>query len=272
MLTEDRIREFDRNGYIKIGRVLDDAAIEALRADLDLVMAGKSPTPPVLNRDMLAGRTETEPVAGKPASVIQIVNIWQASEAFFRHARHPAITSVAARLCRTDTLRIWHDQVQYKPPQHGGPTSWHQDHPLWPILQPPDLISAWVALDDATVENGCMWMVPGSHLWGDQQAWLAAGPGFQPEHRDPSRLPADARIRTEPVEVMKGECAFHHCLTWHGSPHNRSARPRRAIAVHYMPGHIRYEPTGGHVMESFVGVEKGEVLSGDAFPVVFSAG
>ncbi|MSS71725.1 MAG: phytanoyl-CoA dioxygenase family protein [Candidatus Latescibacteria bacterium] len=269
MLTDAQVQEFDEKGFLGVGRVLDDEAVERLRADLDLVMAGKSPKPPVLNRNMLAGKSEYEGGKGGEA-VIQIVNIWQASEVFYQHACHPTITAMASQLCRTDTLRIWHDQIQYKPPEQGGPTGWHQDQPLWPILQPPDLISAWVALDDATVENGCMWMVPGSHTWGNQQKWLRGGPDFiNPEHKDVTLLPADARLKAEPIEVMKGACAFHHCLTWHGSPHNRSKRPRRAIAVHYMPGHIRYEPTGRHVMDQFVNVPKGDVLSGDTFPVVY---
>lgn len=267
-LTDAQVHEFNEKGFLKVGRLLDDETVERLRADLDLVMAGKSPKPPVLNRNLLSGKTEYE--GGKAGeTVVQIVNIWQASEAFYRHACHPAITGMTAQLCRTDTLRVWHDQVQYKPPEHGGPTGWHQDHPAWPTIQPPDLISAWVALDDATVENGCMWMVPGSHRWGNQQKWLRSGPDFQPEHRDVTLLPADASLKAVPLEVMKGECAFHHCLTWHGSPHNRSQRPRRAIAVHYMPGHIRHEPVGRHVMDQFVTVPKGEVLSGDAFPVVY---
>lgn len=269
MLTDAQVREFRERGFLRVGRVIDDTAVDRLRADLDIVMAGKAPKPPVLNRNMLAGRTEYASPQGQQATVIQIVNIWQSSDAFFQHACTPEITSLAAQLCATDTLRIWHDQIQYKPPEHGGPTGWHQDQPLWPILQPPDLISAWVALDDATVENGCMWMVPGSHRWGNQQKWIRANASFEPEHQDETLLPADADLRAVPVEVMKGECAFHHCLTWHGSPHNKSSKPRRAIAVHYMPGHVRYEPTGTHVMEQFVTVRKGEPLSGEAFPVVY---
>src|SRR2546430_11711585 len=84
----------------------------------------------------------------------------------FRSLYHPEICAMAAQLIGTDTLRVWHDQAQYKPPKIGGSTDWHQDHPYWPILQPADLVSAWVALDDASEEHGCMRMVRRSHLWG----------------------------------------------------------------------------------------------------------
>jgi ectoine hydroxylase-related dioxygenase (phytanoyl-CoA dioxygenase family) len=263
MLSDAHVRDFHERGFINAGQVYSDEECDGLYEEMLRVMHGEGEKKPVLNRNLYG--SETSPV-------IQIVNIWEASEGFFRHAANPVITEMAAQLCDTDLLRIWHDQVQHKPPQTGGPTGWHQDQPLWPIIQPPDLISSWVALRDATIENGCMWMIPGSHRWGNQQRFLGTREdeqGFRPIHRDPTQLPPDARLVPVPLEVKKGQCTFHHCLTWHGSPHNRSDRPRPAIAVHYMPAHIRYDPVGGHVMEQFVTVPKGAILEGDSFPVVY---
>lgn len=270
MLTEAQVAEFDEMGFIKGGRVLTDDQVEALREQLQLVMEGKSVKKPVLNRNLLDGSEYGMSITQKE-TVVQIVNIWMASEAFFQHAASPEICADVARLCRTDTLRIWHDQIQYKPPITGGPTRWHQDHPAWPILQPPDLVSAWVALDDAVIENGCMWMVPKSHKWGNHQKYLAADENFKPYHTQPELLPPGVDLTAVPLEVKKGHVAYHHSLTWHGSPYNRSERKRRAIAVHYMPGHVRYEPTGHHPMEPYVEVKPGEILAGDSFPVVFQA-
>ncbi len=102
------------------------------------------------------------------APVWQIVNIWEASPAFAKLIKHPVIGEEMAQLTGAKTLRIWHDQIQYKPAATGGINMWHQDAPLWPILAPMTEVSAWVALDDVDVDNGCMSMVPGSHLWGDQ--------------------------------------------------------------------------------------------------------
>lgn len=269
MLTDEQIREFDENGFLKGGVVLSDEEVERLREDLDLVIAGKSVKKPVLNRNMLDGSADYGMTISNRETVIQIVNIWMASEAFFQHACNRTICEEVAQLCRTDTLRIWHDQVQYKPPVTGGPTNWHQDHPLWPIIQPADLVSAWVALDDATIENGCMWMVPGSHKWGNQQKYLASTPDFMPYHKEPHLLPEGASIQAVPFEIKKGQVGYHHSLTWHGSPHNRSDRKRRAIAVHYMPGHTRFVPTGKHPMEAHVKVAAGEILAGDEFPVTY---
>ncbi len=113
------------------------------------------------------------------------------------------ICQEVAQLCRTDSLRIWHDQIQYKPPVTGGPTAWHQDHPAWPIIQPADLVSAWVALDDATIENGCMWMVPGSHKWGNHDRYLTSDQQFKPVHEKPEELPSYAKVEAVPFEIKK---------------------------------------------------------------------
>ncbi|HZG88185.1 phytanoyl-CoA dioxygenase family protein [Paenibacillus sp.] len=270
MLTEAQIQQFNANGFLKGGVVLNDDEVELLRAELDLVMEGKSVRRPVLNRNMLESNDLYDNMKMIVTErVVQIVNIWMASDAFFRHAQNRTICEEIAQLCNTDTVRIWHDQVQYKPPHSGGPTGWHQDHPLWPIIQPADLVSAWVALDDAVIENGCMWMVPGSHKWGNHQKYIASTPDFKPYHKQPDLLPEGAVVEAVPFEIKKGQVGYHHCLTWHGSPHNRSALKRRAIAVHYMPGHTRYEPASNHPMHDYVQVNPGDILTGDHFPTVY---
>lgn len=269
MLTKEQMDEFNTNGFIKGDVVLSDAEVDRLREELDLVMSGASVKKPVLNRNLLDSSEMGMSISNKE-TVVQIVNIWMASEAFLEHASNPLICENIAQLCETDEVRIWHDQIQYKPPVTGGPTAWHQDHPAWPIIQPAGLVSAWVALDDATIENGCMWMVPGSHKWGDQSAYLASDDKFKPTHRDLSKLPQGANIEPVPFEIRKGQVGYHHCLTWHGSPNNQSNRKRRAIAVHYMPGYTRYEPTGHHPMEPYIEVQPHELLTGESFPLVWT--
>ncbi|GGH75905.1 ectoine hydroxylase-related dioxygenase (phytanoyl-CoA dioxygenase family) [Pullulanibacillus pueri] len=273
MLTEKQIEQFDENGFIKGGRVMSDEQVDRLREELDLVMSGKSVKKPVLNRNMLDGSDQSMGMGmemKQNETVVQIVNIWMASDAFLQHARNAKICEEVAQLCRTDTLRIWHDQIQYKPPVTGGPGSWHQDHPAWPIIEPADLVSAWVALDDATIDNGAMWMVPGSHKWGNHDKYISSSSDYKPVHEKPELLPEGANIEPVPFEIKKGHVGYHHCLTWHGSRNNPTDRKRRAIAVHFMPGHTRYVPTGNHPMEPFIDVKPGEILTGANFPVVYS--
>jgi ectoine hydroxylase-related dioxygenase (phytanoyl-CoA dioxygenase family) len=264
MLTEAQVREFREQGLLLGPIVYTDRQADALRQRLMDVIEGRSTKKPEALRNMLGGNEQV---------VIQVVNIWEADDLFREHIYNPDVCAMVSQLVGHPVLRVWHDQIQYKPPRVGGPTSWHQDHPYWPIIQPADLVSAWVALDDATVENGCMQMVPRSHLWGAHKGGTI---GTDPETFAPqpnlSLLPAGAVVTPVPCEVRKGQVMFHHCLTWHGSPPNRSERGRPAIAVHYMPGYTRYEPNRTHLMEHRVSVEPGEILQGEFFPTTWEDG
>lgn len=266
MLSAAQIDEFHERGYLQVGRIMSDEQADILRERLFEVMADRSERAPESKRNM----------AGDPTKVlIQIVNIWEADDLFRAHLYNPTMCEMVADAIGTDTLRVWHDQVQYKPPLVGGPTDWHQDHPYWPIIQPADLVSAWVALDDVDVENGCMWMVPGSHKWGAHKGGTIGTnkDDFAPMP-DLSQLPAGVDITPVPMPVKKGHCGLHHCLTWHGSPPNRSERGRPGIAVHYMPGYTRYEKDPGktHLVEHNVEVQPGEILKGKHFPTVWENG
>ena len=77
-------------------------------------------------------------------------------------------------------------------------------------------------------------------------------------------------VEVVPCPVRKGEVHYHHALTWHGSPSNRSGRPRRAVALHYMTQETRYVAKGEHPMKPFVEVGDGEVVRGENFPLVLS--
>ena len=272
MLTDEQIQSFRENGYLNYGPVLTPEELQGLREALARCKAGDSPQAAEANRNASWAQEQG-------FVVTQIVNIWQAENAFYHHLFHDRIVKMAAQLIGDDTIRVWHDQMQEKPALHGGPTIWHQDHPYWPIIQPADLVSAWVALEDATPENGCMSFVRGSHKWGpinggtigsitdgEKNLW---GPDFKPEW-----LPEGTQVEVVEAPVVAGGVAFHHCLTWHGAPVNKSPRNRPAIAVHYMPGWTRYEKEPGkdHLVEHHITVEEGEILKGDHFPTVMENG
>jgi ectoine hydroxylase-related dioxygenase (phytanoyl-CoA dioxygenase family) len=262
MLTTEQVEYYREHGFVALPEpLLSEAAVEELRQALDDVIKGTAPGAPELLRNLAGGDLNSDAV------VIQIVNIWRAHPAFERHLRRPELVEMVAQLTPTDTLRVWHDQIQYKPPAVGTATKWHQDFPAWPVLEPADLCTAWVALDDVTIANGCLRFVPGSHRWGVHRG-LGTNDDFSPRY-DAAQLPAGAEVRVQAVEVPKGGVSFHHCLTWHGSAPNPTPTHRRAIAVHYMPGHTRYVPRGSHVMQRRITVAGGEILAGEHFPVVW---
>jgi len=261
MLTPAQIAEFQSQGYLRGAKVLSDEQVETLRSEIERVIVDRARTDipqPVLCHNF---------THNDEAPVWQIVNIWQASPAFKELIRNQQICEEMAQLTGATELRIWHDQIQYKPASRGGVNMWHQDAPLWPIIAPMTEVTAWVALDDVDVDNGCMSMVPGSHLWGDHMKYLATWRDFVKD------VPAEFqghKVEVKKCPVKKGEVHFHHSLTWHGSHANTSGRPRRAIALHFMTGETRYVESGEHCMKPYVTVDDGEILQGEHFPLVWS--
>lgn len=263
MLSESQVAHFNQFGYVLGNKVLSDDEVESLRAETLRVIEQreqKDIRQPVLCHNMGQG----------DSPIWQIVNIWMASEPFFKLISHPRITEEVAQLHDgANALRIWHDQIQYKPAGKGGVNMWHQDSPYWGILTPKHAqVTAWVALDDVDESNGCMSMVPHSHQWGNAIEFLHTLKDFD-EMRGRVREFEGHKVDVVYCPVKKGHVHFHHSLTWHGSHANTSARPRRAIALHYMTDQTRYVAGGNHCMKQFVQVNDGEVMKGEAFPQVY---
>ncbi|MCY4081784.1 MAG: phytanoyl-CoA dioxygenase family protein [Caldilineaceae bacterium] len=259
MLTSEQIAQFQADGFLNGGQVLSSEEVETLRAEVMRVIDERE-------RDDIAQPVHVRNMSRDESKAVwQIVNIWEASGPFRDLISRKDITTGIAQLTGATELRIWHDQIQYKPPQTGGTTHWHQDAPLWPIIRPMTEVTAWVALDDADETNGCMSMVRGSHHWGNNIAYLQ-------QLEEINKMPTDfegKELQVASCTVKKGEVHFHHALTWHGSHDNNSDRPRRAIALHYMTNETYYVASGEHVMKAFVEVEDGEQLRGEHFPQVY---
>ncbi len=260
MLTAEQLEQYHRSGFVNGGPVIDEATVATLQSEVLRVIDQRddaSVRQPVMLRNL--SEDDAHPIW-------QIINIWEASPAFQALVTNPRIVDMAAQLTGARQLRIWHDQIQYKPKEHGGRLRWHQDSPLWATLQPKDAqITAWVALDDAEADNGCMYMVPGSHKWGNQQAKINELP-------DGSLLPDS--FEGQPAHlimcpVKQGHVHFHHSLTWHGSGANHSSRPRRAIGIHFMTERTTYDAAGEHPIKHLITVPHGAPLQGDVFPLVW---
>ena len=141
----------------------------------------------------------------------------------------PRLGELAATLAGVDGIRIWHDQALFKPP-FGNPTGWHLDNPYWSFSSR-DSLSIWVALDDATLGNGALWYVPGSHKTArfsnaDIGQNLAGLFKIYPEWRE---------IAPVPCPCPAGSAVFHNGLTAHGAGANMTNKPRRAMTCAYLP-------------------------------------
>ena len=260
LLSQDQVVSFKNNGYVLGGQLLSDVQVEVLREEMERIIRDKDKTD-------VPQPLRLSNIGNEDKPVWQIVNIWQASLAFEQLVNNPAVADAISQLIPTKELRLWHDQIQYKPAQKGGVNMWHQDAPYWDIIEPATQVTAWVALDDVDEENGCMSMVPGSHLLGNNIDYLVSLPDF-------TAMPSsykDHDIQVNACPVKKGQVHFHHSLTWHGSQANISGRPRRAIALHYMTEETHYVAAQNHPVKELVEVADGEMLQGKMFPLVYSS-
>lgn len=130
MLSAEQLSRYNQDGFVKGSHVADDATVEILRSELERVIANRDQSTPQPVHIVNLTRDETAPIW-------QIVNIWQASEPFRKLMEHPTLLEEVAQLTQASQLRIWHDQIQYKPAERGGVNMWHQDNPLWPVIDPP---------------------------------------------------------------------------------------------------------------------------------------
>lgn len=269
--TDDDVAFYEEHGYWIGPKVLDDAFLDRLRLAMYQVYAaefetGKEPWggPWVLGDNRLAVR--------------KMDQAHWANNTFRELVTHATIGAIAARLARTPEVRLWHDQLLYKPGQGpnakaGGNVGWHQDRNYWQCTTD-NLLTAWVAFDDVTVQNGCMLAVPGSHKWG-----LIEGNFFEQDlEAFKTKIVRELghEWKTVPLEIPAGALSFHHCLTIHGSGPNFTHKPRRSLVLHLMPDDAHYvagTPNDNHMNAILMrerGGRDGDRFAGDLWPVLYS--
>jgi ectoine hydroxylase-related dioxygenase (phytanoyl-CoA dioxygenase family) len=149
------------------------------------------------------------------------------------HLTSPELTAVATDprwapvvlpLLGTGDARLYWEQAVSKPPQARTELPWHQDNGYTPLV-PEEYVTCWLALDDAELDNGCLWVIPGSHHQGTLEHHNGAGP-FRVGHDGPD---ADG----VPVPVRRGSVLVFSSLLMHRSGPNVTDRPRRAWILQY---------------------------------------
>ena len=139
-------------------------------------------------------------------------------------AHHPQLLTLVQRLIG-DSPVLFQDMALLKPPRMGREKPWHQDHAYFRIDLEAKVVGCWIALDEATVENGCMVIAPGSHL---------QGPVVHFQRRDWQICDTDVdNSGALAVPLNPGGLLIFQSLLHHGTPPNRTAQRRRALQFHY---------------------------------------
>lgn len=229
-LTNDQISFYRENGFLVIEDFLDAGELEewrtvvtkAVEARQGRKMPGKN-----IQVGMDDGINEDAEYFSRVFD--QLLNLWQTDEGVKKIMLDERIGKMASELSGAEGIRIWHDQVLIKRPW-ANPTSWHLDTPFWSFSDRRAL-SIWVALDDATPENGCLYFIPGSFK---QTSFENKGIGKNMDNIF-SAYPQFSKASSFCAKMKAGSCSFHNGLTIHGAGANMTNGYRRAMTCAYMP-------------------------------------
>ena len=156
--------------------------------------------------------------------------------AFDRFSRTSEIKQLVSDLGISDPLLLQSMYI-FKQPRIGGEVTCHQDATFL-FVEPLRMVGLWFALEDAGVENGCLWAIPGGHKLGLKSRFIRAeGGGTRFEILNDSPWPEE---KLQPLEVRKGTLIVLHPLLPHLSRANRSPRSRHAYTLHVMDARCVY--------------------------------
>lgn len=154
---------------------------------------------------------------------------------FSEFSRNQNIRELAQDIGLAESLLVQSMYI-FKQPKIGGEVTCHQDSTFL-YTNPIDIAGLWFALEDATVENGCLWTIPGGHRHGLKSRWLRTNGRMEFETYDATPWPENELV---PLEVSKGSLILLHGLLPHRSFQNRSTRSRHAYTLHLIGANAQY--------------------------------
>ena len=227
---------YDEQGFLVVPSVFTPAELDPIRQRVDAIVADPESAP----RGVTVGREgDTTPDKSRSEAHNQDVRSTGFLVRFDAQFQAFATRDKLLELVRGligPKVQVFRDQMLLKPPG-GQAKPPHQDQSYF-VVQPEDaLVTAWIALDEATLDNGCMGYIPGSHRHGIFEV------GFDPEkpvHHVPDTKGVDLPAMVYcPVPV--GSVIFHHGCTLHASHDNRTNTWRRALIIHFATAAARSE-------------------------------
>jgi ectoine hydroxylase-related dioxygenase (phytanoyl-CoA dioxygenase family) len=252
--SDEQAASFDAHGWLVLRSVVPAERLAALNAAFDRLVT------PCAERSGDGGN-----------GVLLLPGVCSQDDVLLGHL-YDGVAQVASRLLHARRLRLLQETLLLKPAESNGTVALHQDYAYTGYLDPPAAVSVGLALTDASIENGCLYVIDGSHTWG-----LVGG--FRTFARqlhdgiDNVLSPAQRRHVDQarrPLEVRAGDVTIHHCLTFHGSYRNRSSQPRKAVVAHVFDGECRLVRSRlpPHASDRFTSDEQGRLGSG--FPTLYT--
>ena len=212
-LSKEQIQKYQQQGYLNVGTVLTDSGPDRMREQV-----------------MNAWITEKGPFDASKTWLQNalLTNIHHKSDVVRRYYFSGPLVDIAQQVIGPN-IKTATSQLTFKLRGNDMPFAWHQDN-AYGELDPYNAISCLTALDDADLENGCLWLVPGSHREGQADFELTTNDRAA---QRPVVLDVDEN-RAIPAPMKAGECMFFHCHMLHKSEGNRAKdRDRRILFMRY---------------------------------------
>lgn len=223
-LDAEQIRFFQDNGFLSTGPLATEEELAVLRQIYDRLFEQRAGWEAGDQFD-LAGTDED----GRPVSLPQILNPSRYAPELLEGEYFANALALARQLLGEDA-EFTGEHAILKPARIGSPTPWHQDEAYWPPEYDYNALSLWMPLQPATLENGCMEFLPGSHK-GEILPHQSIGNNPR-IHGLELAVELDTSSRVS-CPLPAGGATVHLCRTLHYTGPNRSEEPRRALILNF---------------------------------------
>jgi phytanoyl-CoA hydroxylase len=224
-MEKSRIEFFSREGYLVVENLLSPKEVEEYLGIYNDFLSNKINASN--NRVDLAGSSEIPEVNAKQIEdITQIMFPGRILPELLKKVLHQRSLSIAKQLLGED-MELDIDMLIDKAPQTNTSTDWHQDNAYWIDMPDTRAVTCWVALDDVSKDNGCLWYIPKSHL--------APPRPHRPSGKLLNLVCNASEDEAVPMEIKKGSCILHHGGTIHYSRGNSTDSHRRAFIMNFRP-------------------------------------
>ncbi len=227
-ITDDDLARFDEQGYLVVHNAFTAQEVESALSGLLHLLSGAVPDFKGVMYERAAEGVPVEEMTAEQKQDYVRKFMWfvKYDERLDALAHHPKLINVLERLMGEPPL-LFQDMALLKPPRMGREKPWHQDHAYFELPLNAKVVGCWIALDEATTDNGCMIVIPGTHR---------QGPVVHFKRRDWQIC--DTHVNNQgavAVPLKPGGCLLFSSLIHHGTPTNHSELRRRAVQFHYRP-------------------------------------
>ena len=236
-ITPEQKHKLDTDGFFLLDHVFAPAEMDRVAALIEGYQKH--------HEELLAARGGTEGIS-RAGEITFTGHLAENDPEIRAFVSRPEFVAIATELLGPDVDLYWNQSV-FKQPEGTRQFPWHQDDGYAPVTPSPYL-TLWLALNDATPENGCISVLPGSHAQG-----------LAPHHDSPLGLvchDADDPDQGVLVPVKAGSMAVFHSLTMHKSGANVSSGPRKAYVIQYAHAGLRRADTG-EVIPDLIPIARG---------------